>query len=308
MKAKQDQAPTRALASKVIFAAMQAIKRAGGELPISEVKRLVEQSVDFNDWERARYEKTGNVRWQALLFLFSIDSVKAGFLVKKKGIWFLTPKGEEALAGGEREFFSAASEGYKAWKQASALQDDTSIGTISDRDAGEMPALNQGSLTFESAEEQARIGIREHIGGKSPYEMQDMTAALLRSMGYHISFVAPPGRDGGVDIIAYRDPLGTLHPKIKVQVKHRIETPAPVTELRELLGLLSKDSDVGLFVSTGGFTKDAQHTARHSNTHIELIDLDRFIELWQEYFPKMTEEDQAHMPLLPIFFVAPEKS
>jgi restriction system protein len=27
-----------------------------------------------------------------------IDCIKAGFLVKKKGIWFLTPEGEDAPA------------------------------------------------------------------------------------------------------------------------------------------------------------------------------------------------------------------
>ncbi|MBF0548586.1 MAG: restriction endonuclease [Candidatus Riflebacteria bacterium] len=39
------------------------------------------------------------------------------------------------------------------------------------------------------------------------------------------------GKDGGVDIIAYRDPLGTESPRIKIQIKHR-ETPANVQELR----------------------------------------------------------------------------
>ncbi len=52
-------------------------------------------------------------------------------------------------------------------------------------------------------------------------------------MGYHVPFIAPPGRDGGVDAIAYKDPLGTVAPRIKVQVKHK-EQKATVREVREL--------------------------------------------------------------------------
>lgn len=55
---------------------------------------------------------------------------------------------------------------------------------------------------------QASKGIREYII-KEPYEFQDLVAALLRAMGYYTPFIAPKGKDGGVDIIAYRDPLGT---------------------------------------------------------------------------------------------------
>ena len=41
-----------------------------------------------------------------------------------------------------------------------------------------------------------------------PYQFQDLVAALLRAMGYHVAWVAPPGKDGGTDIVAYTDPLG----------------------------------------------------------------------------------------------------
>lgn len=34
-------------------------------------------------------------------------------------------------------------------------------------------------------------------------------------------YIAPKGKDAGVDIIAYRDPLGMASPRIKVQIKHR---------------------------------------------------------------------------------------
>jgi restriction system protein len=127
-------------------------------------------------------------------------------------------------------------------------------------------------------------------------------------MGYYTPFVAPKGKDGGIDIVAYRDPLGTESPRIKVQVKHREKTPAAVTEVRQLMGLLQKSGDVGMVVSSGGFTADAKLTARDAHVHVELIDLERFIELWQQFYPRLTDEDKQLLPLRAILFSAPPES
>ena len=153
-------------------------------------------------------------------------------------------------------------------------------------------------------EEVAMSGIEKFVDTKNPYEFQELVAALLRGMGYYTPFVAPKGKDGGVDIIAYRDPLGTVTPRIKVQVKHR-EQSATVQEVRQLMGLLQKDGDVGIFVSSGGFTSDCKTTAIGSHIHIELIDLARFIGLWQEFYHKLTDEDKNLLPLLPVYFLSP---
>jgi restriction system protein len=122
-------------------------------------------------------------------------------------------------------------------------------------------------------------------------------------MGYFTPFVAPRGKDGGVDVVAYRDPLGTMSPRIKIQVKHR-QDAARVDEIRQLMGLLQRDGDVGIFISTGGFTSDARSTAQGGHVHVELIDLTRFIELWQEHFDKLSDEDRVLMPLVPVYFLA----
>jgi restriction system protein len=71
------------------------------------------------------------------------------------------------------------------------------------------------------------------------------------------------------------------------------------------MGLLQKDGDVGMFVSSAGFTPDAKTTARGSHVHVELIDLDRFIALWQEFYPKLSDDDKALLPLVRIYLYAP---
>ena len=48
-------------------------------------------------------------------------------------------------------------------------------------------------------------------------------------MGYHVAWVAPPGKDRGIDILAWSDPLGTRPPRIKIQVKrHEENIPAAI--------------------------------------------------------------------------------
>ena len=185
-------------------------------------------------------------------------------------------------------------QGYKKWennRNIVKINDDEDTG-IED---------NEEILTFANLSEKAIEGMSNYIDKKNPYEFQSLVAALLRGMGYFTPFIAPKGKDGGVDIIAYKDPLGTTTPRIQVQVKHR-ENTTSVKEIRELMGLL-KNGDVGIFVSSAGFSSDAKNTARLSNNHIELIDQNRFIELWQDFYNKLSDQDKNLFPLKPVYFL-----
>jgi restriction system protein len=156
---------------------------------------------------------------------------------------------------------------------------------------------------LEQLEDQAKSGLKEFIAKKNAYDFQDMVAALLRAMGYFTPFVAPKGPDGGLDIVAYQDPLGTKAPRIKVQVKHKPDASVPVGDIKNLLGSLNKDGDVGLFVTSGSFTSEAEKFSRSSHIHIKLIDFDNLIDLWQEFYSKFTDEEKNIHPLHPIYFL-----
>lgn len=292
---------SRELAANVIFAALQILRDKGGEAPGRVVVAEVEKCVPLDDWARATYEKSGYVRWQSILHFFSIDCIKAGFLIKKSGVWYLTPEGENALRLGPVGLLGAANSAYKKWRDENQpVESKDGDITVAEEQQGQQ----EQEATIHEIEQLAIEGLKKQINLKNAYEFQDLIAALLRGMGYYTPFVAPKGKDGGVDVIAYRDPLGTMSPRIKVQIKHR-EVSASVQEVRQLMGLLQKDGDVGIFVSSSGFTPDAKTTARGSHVHVELIDLDRFITLWQEFYAKLTDEDKNFLPLRPIFFYAP---
>ena len=288
---------SRALAAKLIYSALSILRDNGKEMPMRELMSKVEQEVKLDDWDKERYEKSGYVRWESILHFFSIDCIKAGYLIKKKGIWYITPEGEAALKMGPEKMLEEATRAYRKWKAEQPV--------VSNEDRSELEAPEQ-SVPFDDIEQTALDGLEKFINSKNPYEFQDLVAALLRGMGYYTPFVAPKGKDGGVDIVAYRDPLGTESPRIQVQIKHR-ESSASVQEVRQLMGLLQKEGNVGIFVSTGGFSPDARAAARSSHVHVELIDRHRFIGLWQEFYPKLSDEDKSLLPLRPVYFLATEE-
>lgn len=299
----EDLPKSKLVGKKAIFTALTILKENGGQMRGREAIDAVGRRLDLDTWARERYSKSGYVRWESILHFETIACVKAGFLIKKKGSWFITPEGEAAIALGEDSLYSKAAAAYATWK--ASLPREVEQEQAEEESSVEEQAIVDADKALEQTEQLAYDQIESFIDRLNPYEFQDLVAALLRGMGYYTPFVAPTGKDGGVDIVAYRDPLGTQTPRIKVQIKHRDST-ARVDEVRQLMGLLQKDGDVGIFVSTGGFTPDCRSTARGSHVHVELIDLNRFINLWQEFYPKLTDEDKARLPLVSIYFLAPQ--
>jgi restriction system protein len=126
-------------------------------------------------------------------------------------------------------------------------------------------------------------------------QVQHLVAGILRSMGYQTR-VSEPGPDRGVDIFASPDGLGLQEPRIFVEVKHRPGTAMGTKELRAFLGG-RKANDKCLYVSTGGFTKDAHYEAERSNIALTLITLPRLRELLLERYEQLDAPTRALVPL-----------
>jgi restriction system protein len=284
---------------------MQALDEAGGELPLRDILHEVESRVPLTDRDREVYEKSGYVRWRSILHFYSIDAVKAGLIRKASGRWILTPEGKAALVKPPEVVLEGAQRAYREWRaqQLDRAAPDANGNAV---DPDKQEASIERSLVFEEAEAKALQEIRDHLAGLGGYEFQDLVAALLRGMGYFTPFIAAKGPDGGTDILAYRDPLGTIKPHIRVQVKHRKDNKATREEIAALRGIVRSDHEIALFVSAAGFTNDAHREARHGSVHMELIDLDRFLELWLGHYEKLAEEDKALLRLRRVYFLSPE--
>lgn len=297
-------APSKRSAAKTLFATFQILKEVGGQLPGKQVINKIRESVELTEWETQVYEKTGNVRWESILLFYTIDAIKAGYLRKHKGVWYLTVEGEKAIKYGPVKLLETVSKLYRTWA-ADNRDPKPKKGKENDDEPTELEEnkTQTQKAYLDLLEEQAIAGIKDHIRSKNAYEFQDMVAALLRAMNYHTPFISPKGKDGGLDIVAYNDPLGATSPRLKVQVKHRPDSSIPVDDIRSLTGLLNKDGDIGLFVTSGVFTSEAERSARESHRHIKLLDIDNFIDLWQEFYKELSDEDKNMLPLHSIYFL-----
>jgi len=268
-------------------------------LPAKEVLQRLEAVVPPTAFEQSTYpDRPTTRRYERIVRFCTIPAVKAGWLVKDKGSWYLTDEGRAAYhrLTDPEDFDREVRMLYRKWKedQSAAEPEDTEDDT------------DVRSNTVEEAEEAAWLEIETHLQDMSPYDFQQLVAGLFRGMGYHVDWIAPPGPDGGIDIIAHVDPLGVRGPRIKVQVKRKLDK-ITVDGVRGFMAVLG-DSDVGIFVSTGGFTRDAQDEARRQERRrIMLLDLKRLFDLWVEYYDKIPEAQRRLLPLRPVYYLAPDE-
>lgn len=273
-------------------------------LQAADALRQLAASTEMTPYESGNYQSTGTRRFEKIVRFATVDCVKAGWLVKNKGIWSITDAGKAAMASFPipEALYREAIRLYRAWRESEAPAE--LAGSLEELSQAET-ATAEARVTFEQAEEQAWNEIEAHVRTMPPYEFQDLVADLLKALGYHIAWVSPPGKDGGVDIIAHTDPLGTSIPRIKVQVK-RVGQRVDLQTLNSFLAIIDAD-DVGLYVSTAGFTRDAEETARRqAGRKITLIDLERLVDLWIEAYGKLDDKARRKLPLSPIYFLTPE--
>jgi restriction system protein len=177
MKAKSKSYITSA---KTMFAALQILKQNGGTMPIRILMQEVEKNIELSAWEKSILENTGNIRWQSIMHFTSVDYVRAGFLIKKKGNWTITPEGEDALKMGVEKLRDEAWLRYKAWYRGKEQTTDEK--PVVQPEEENDPA-KETMIELETLEERAANGIREYLKSKNPYEFQDLVASLLKAMG-----------------------------------------------------------------------------------------------------------------------------
>lgn len=283
---------------------MEAIRDAGGSLSKRDVFREVERSVKLNNEDRHVYQSNGMAKWEVFLHWYSVNLVKSEYLRKERGTWILTREGEQIVDLPATEIFHRSNEGYKRWKAGRDSVANDGINRVEPTVEEQVEDI-KSSLLFENAESDALEEIRSHVESLSAYDFQDLVAALLKAMGYHVAYIARKGPDGGKDIIAYRDPIGVVYPHIRVQVKHRANDKASREEIASLRGILDASRDIGMFVSLAGFSQQAETEARDKTPHISCVDFNKLITHWIENYGQVEEKDKPLLPLRTIHFLAP---
>jgi restriction system protein len=143
--------------------------------------------------------------------------------------------------------------------------------------------------------------IKDEVSKLDWERMQDLVAGLLESMGYKTR-VSPSGPDRGKDIVASPDGFGFESPRIVVEVKHR-NTQMGSQEVRSFLGGRHKD-DKGLYVSIGGFSREAYYEAERANIPCTLMNIDDLVQAIIEHYESMDVETQRLIPVKKVYWPA----
>lgn len=204
----------------------------------------------------------------------------------------LTTSSKNSL-GGIQTIFSISDEVVADLKSASKSE------TSSQPDETEDDAADDDAraATYDNGIEL----IKDRVNQVGWEDMERLVAGLLKAMGY-CARVTPKGPDGGRDVVASPDALGLESPRIVAEVKHRkgaMGAPA----VRSFIGGL-RAGDRGLYVSTGGFTKEARYEADRATIPIRPLDLDSFVRHYVEVYDKADEETRSILPLTRIWWPA----
>lgn len=167
-------------------------------------------------------------------------------------------------------------------------------------DFDEDVVMQELDVLKEDIIEKSKEFIKDKILTLNWEEMQELMAGILRAMGYKTR-VSPKGPDRGKDIFASPDGLGLEQPRIFVEVKHRKNTSIGAPEIRSFIGG-RKPGDSCLYVSTGGFTKEAFFEAERSDKPLTLINADDLVDILIKHYEHLDNETRTLVPLTRVYW------
>lgn len=256
----------------------------------------VQSRIEPTPEELGVFASTGDEKLPRLIRFATIAPVKAGWMAKQDGTWTVTDVGLQALAQypDPAQFYKQARALYLAWKKTAkvnAADDDETEDEVS------------AATSLEGDEDAARAEILGYISAMPPFDFQTACAELIQALGHRLAWISPPGPDGGLDFVAYADPIGASGRRIKGQAK-RQQSKQDVGDVGAFLSKLKGD-DVGVFIALGGFTKNAEVDARADERRLMLLDGADFVRLWIEHYDRLDEEARSLLRLRPVWRLVP---
>lgn len=278
---------------RILLALFDVLKNSPEGLPAKEAIALTREKITLDPSETGTYEDSGDEKFPKIARFATIPAVKAGWIIKQDGVWILTSQGESeaAQATDAESFYKKAYSLYKNWKSETQVD-------VPDADDSEEDVADATSL--EETEDDAREKILEHIGKMPPLDFQQACAKLMEALGHKVQWISPPGPDGGLDFVAYTDPIGVSSRRIKGQAK-RTQKKQDVDAVGAFISKLAKPDDVGVFIALGGFTGPAESLARADERRLVLIDGPDFLRLWIEHYQDLDEDAKELLRLRPIW-------
>jgi restriction system protein len=198
---------------------------------------------------------------------------KAGLIdTEQRGVWVLTEKGRKANLSHDDAYnlFRSIHDGFQREDEPGEAVTEKAVDEVDASAPDEKAYLNQDVIQ----EDLVRI-----LRGTSDKGFEELCARLLRHIGFENLKVTGQTGDHGIDGEGFLLINRFVRIKVMFQCKRYAGT-VQVKEIRDFRGAIQGRSERGIFLTTGNFTKGArEEAARENATAIELVDIDRLLEL-----------------------------
>jgi len=244
---------------------LDALREAGGEAPAREIARLVADKLFAGTAERDRELRSGGNAAENEVAWARNNLREAGLIDgSTRGIWRLTEAG---------------------WKTQLSLEQARELGhhakIVGRRAVGGPLAEAEETVGAIDQLEPLSPTLIETIRELPPRGFERLCQRILRELGFAEVVVTGRSGDGGIDGHGVLQVNALVSFRVLFQCK-RYQGSVGSGEIRNFRGAMSGRTDLGIFLTTGSFTADAQREAiRDGVPPIELVDRDRLVSLME---------------------------
>lgn len=253
---------------------LDGLKDLGSSARPKEVYAWIAENNEIPQDELEGTTKGGQSKFENKVGWARFYLVKAGFIdAKERGVWVLSEKGRTANLSHSDAFkiFKGIHENFKESDKPS--QPTSGLLSVAEEDASapdELEYLNQDEI------QERLVGLLRSTSDKG---FEELSARLLRHIGFENVKVTGQRGDQGVDGEGHLIINRFVRTKVMFQCKRYEGTVGP-DKIRDFRGAIQGRAERGIFLTTGTFTKGAkEEAARENATAIELVDIDRLLEL-----------------------------
>jgi restriction system protein len=252
---------------------LDALRALGASGTPSEVREQVARDLKLSDEELAQTIPSGQSRFDNKVNWARFYLTKAGLIDgSERGVWRLTPRGEATKLDHAQsiEIFRTQHDLIKA-------SSPTDEPARTSRDGDDEAAAPEQDISTAHRE-----ALAELLRSMTPTGFEQFSALLLRTAGFTEVNVTGKTNDGGIDGNGYLriNPMMTL--RVLFQCKRYRDASVTKDDIMKFQAAVMRErAEKGLFVTTSSFTRGAREEALGGACEIELIDLDRLIELME---------------------------
>ena len=273
-------------------------REKGGQARPREIYDTVAHNLKLSEEERTVTNKNGYPRFENQIAWARSYLVKTGYLDSpSRGVWRLTDKGKEARLDGpdidliwRRVMEMNALAKAKAGTEIETAPETVPEPAASMKDEEDDVIAPSPQTSPYSAHRPSLITL---IGSMTPAGFEDFCSELLARVGVEDVQTTRLSKDGGIDGTGRLRINEFVSQPIAFQAKKFDGSGRKVSseEIQRFRGAIGGHIAKGIFFTTTTFSEDAKREAKAlGKIEIELVDLDRILEICETYEIGLTEQ------------------